>query len=158
MRAAGRASQAKGKREKLRTAGETRERGSATNGHNSEAACRQNAAKKRPPCTQVTEKGGEGRERQGGRAELDSPPSCTASKRVPAQGLSTPAKCTRGAPRHSIPLFKRRKPRSGRKRARRQGRSRQCAGQAWKKGRKTLPDRVNNHRKRPVAQSWRPAG
>ena len=64
---------------------------------------------------------GEGERREGGKA-TNSPPSCTASKRVPAQGLSTPAKCTRGAPRHSIPLFKRRKPRIGRKRARRQGR------------------------------------
>ena len=64
---------------------------------------------------------GNGVRREGGEA-TNSPPSCTASKRVPAQGLSTPAKCTRGAPRHSIPLFKRRKPRSGRKRARRQGR------------------------------------
>ena len=54
----------------MRSAWETRKRGSATYGNNSETAYRQNAAKKRPPCTRAAEKRGRGEREQGGRAEL----------------------------------------------------------------------------------------
>ena len=66
----------------MRSAWETRKRGSATYGNNSETACRQNAAKKRPPCTRAAERRGRGEReaRRQGRTRRNLPVEERAGK------------------------------------------------------------------------------
>ena len=110
----------------MRSAWETRKRGSATYGNNSETAFLQNAVKKRPPYTRAAERRGEGRERQGGRAELGAAFQHEGAHNAQAK----PAK--KGA---ADTPHQKEKPTKK------------------KKGRRTLPSRVSNQRTKE-APTW----